>query len=150
VRHPIQAAIDARVSAAQPAEAHTIASQVAARRERLRTAGLGVPAALEFLDAGDRGATLVRPALARLRDAAAAGGLSRLDGHSPERLARKEAYQVLLVEECGRLGVAVVFLNRERGLGPGGVGPRAQWRALWLPRRQQTGRWGPPTLGHHP
>jgi site-specific DNA recombinase len=48
-----------------------------------------------------------------LRDAAAAGVMDRLYVHSPDRLARKYAYQVLLVEELGRLGVEVIFLNRE-------------------------------------
>jgi site-specific DNA recombinase len=54
---------------------------------------------MEFLDDGSSGATLVRPALERLRDAAAAGSLDRLYVHSPDRLARKYAYQVVLVEE---------------------------------------------------
>ena len=116
--HPIQAATYARVSSEQQAEAHTIASQVAALRERLRTDGLVVPAAMEFLDDGYSGATLVRPALERLRDAAAAGGIDRLYVHSPDRLARKYAYQVLLVEELGRFGVEVIFLNRELGRSP--------------------------------
>jgi site-specific DNA recombinase len=111
--HPIQAAIYARVSSEQQAEAHTIASQVAALRERLTTDGLVVPAAMEFLDDGHSGATLVRPALERLRDAAAAGSSDRLYVHSPDRLARKSAYQVLLVEEVRHLGVEVIFLTRE-------------------------------------
>jgi site-specific DNA recombinase len=115
---PIQAAIYARVSSEQQAETHTIASQVAALRERLRTDGLVVPAGMEFLDDGYSGATLVRPALERLRDAASAGVIDRLYVHSPDRLARKYAYQVLLVEELGRFGVEVVFLNRELGQSP--------------------------------
>jgi site-specific DNA recombinase len=116
--HPIQTALYARVSSEQQAEAHTIASQVAALRERVTTDGLVVPTSMEFLDDGYSGATLVRPALERLRDAAAAGGLDRLYVHSPDRLARKYAYQVLLVEELGRDGVEVVFLNRELGRSP--------------------------------
>jgi site-specific DNA recombinase len=114
----MQAAIYARVSSEQQAEAHTIASQVTALRERVTTDGLVIPAALQFLDEGYSGATLVRPALERLRDTAAAGGMDRLYVHSPDRLARKYAYQVLLVEEFGRLGVEVVFLNRELGRSP--------------------------------
>jgi DNA invertase Pin-like site-specific DNA recombinase len=42
----------------------------------------------------------------------------RLYVHSPDRLARKHAYQVLLVEEFQRCGVEVVFLNRELGRSP--------------------------------
>jgi site-specific DNA recombinase len=116
--HPIQTALYARVSSEQQAEAHTIASQVAALRERVTTDGLVIPASMEFLDDGYSGATLVRPALERLRDAAAAGSIDRLYVHSPDRLARKYAYQVLLVEELGRDGVEVVFLNRELGRSP--------------------------------
>jgi site-specific DNA recombinase len=38
--------------------------------------------------------------------------------HSPDRLARKYAYQVLLLEELQRHGVEVVFLNRAIGMSP--------------------------------
>jgi len=116
--HPIQAAIYARVSSEHQADAQTIASQVAALQDRVTTDGLVVPEALQFLDDGYSGATLVRPALERLRDAAAAEGIDRLYVHSPDRLARKYAYQVVLVEELRRLGVEIVFLNRELGRSP--------------------------------
>jgi site-specific DNA recombinase len=57
----------------------------------------------------------VRPALERLRDVAAAGSVDRLYVHAPDRLARKYAYPVLLVDELRRAGVEVVFLNRALG-----------------------------------
>jgi len=95
-----------------------MASQVAAWRERVTTDGLVVPASMELLADGDRGATLVRPALERWRDAAAAGSLDRLSVHAPDRLARQYAYQVLLVEAWGRDGVEGVFLHRELGRSP--------------------------------
>jgi site-specific DNA recombinase len=60
----------------------------------------------------------VRPALERLRDLVAAGAVERLYVHSPDRLARRYAYQVLLVDEFQRAGVEVIFLNRERGRSP--------------------------------
>ena len=114
----IAAAIYARVSSEHQATAHTIASQVAALRDRVTLDGLVLPEAMEFLDEGYSGATLVRPALERLRDVIAAGALDRLYVHSPDRLARKYAYQVLLVDEFQRMGVEVVFLNRELGRSP--------------------------------
>jgi site-specific DNA recombinase len=114
----VQAALYARVSSEQQADAHTIASQVAALRERVTADGIVVPPEREFLDAGYSGATLVRPALERLRDLAAAGDLDRLYVHSPDRLARKYAYQVLLLDEWQRAGVEVVFLNRAVGTTP--------------------------------
>jgi len=114
----IQAAIYARVSSDQQTAAHTIASQVAALRERVALDGLVLPDPMQFLDEGYSGATLVRPALERLRDVIAAGAIERLYVHSPDRLARKYVYQVLLVDEFQRMGVEVVFLNRELGRSP--------------------------------
>jgi site-specific DNA recombinase len=114
----IQAALYARVSSDQQTEAGTIASQVAALEERLKHDGLTLPAELRFIDAGYSGSTLVRPALERLRDAAANGSLDRVYVHSPDRLARKYAYQVLLVDELQRCGVELIFLNRELGRSP--------------------------------
>ena len=116
--NPIQAAMYARVSSEQQAEAHTIASQVAAVRERVAVDGLSVSEAMQFLDEGYSGATLVRPALERLRDVVASGSVDRLYVHSPDRLARKYAYQVLLVDEFRRAGVEVIFLNRALGQSP--------------------------------
>src|SRR5262245_57664308 len=115
--NPIQVAIYARASE-QQAEAHTVASQVVALRERVAADDLTVSEAMPFLDDGYSGATLVRPALERLRDVLAAGSVDRLSGHSPERLARKYAYQVLLVDEFRRAGVAIIFLNRALGQSP--------------------------------
>lgn len=114
----LHAAMYARVSSEQQATAHTIASQVAALRERVTTDGLALPEMMQFLDEGSSGATLVRPALERLRDLIATGAVDRLYVHSPDRLARKYAYQVLLVDEFQRMGVEVIFLNRELGRSP--------------------------------
>src|SRR6266446_10038434 len=115
---PTQVAMYARVSSEQQAEAHTVASQVAAVRERVAADGLTVSEAMQFLDEGYSGATLIRPGLERLRDVIAAGTVDRLYVHSPDRLARKYAYQVILVEEFRQAGVEVVFLNRELGRSP--------------------------------
>jgi site-specific DNA recombinase len=114
----LQAALYAWVSSAHQAEAHTVASQVVAWRERIAADGLAVPEALPCIEAGDRGATLVRPALERLRDLAAAGAVDRLSVHSPDRLARTYADQVLLVDAFQRVGVAVIVWNRELGQSP--------------------------------
>ena len=110
-----QAAIYARVSSEQQTTAKTIGSQVQALQERVAADGLALPGELQFVDEGYSGATLVRPGLEQVRDLAVAGGLGRLYVHSPDRLARKYAYQVLLLEEFQRAGVAVIFLNRAPG-----------------------------------
>ena len=116
--HPTQVALYARVSSAPQADAHTVGSQVAALRERVVADGLTVSEAMQFLDEGYSGATLVRPALERLRDVVAARRVDRLDVHSPDRLARKYAYHVVLVDACRRAGVAVIFLHRALGHSP--------------------------------
>jgi site-specific DNA recombinase len=113
-----QAAIDARGSAAQQAEAHTVASQGAAWRERIVAEGLTGPEALQVIDDRSRGATLVRPAWERWREMAAAGAVDRLDVHAPARLARQSADHVLRGDELQPAGVAVIFVNREVGRSP--------------------------------
>lgn len=113
-----QVAFYARVSSEQQTQKQTIASQVALLRERIiRDQGRLNPEH-EFIDEGYSGSTLIRPALERLRDTAASGAFDRLYVLAPDRLARKYAYQALLIDEFQRLGVEVVFLNRELGHSP--------------------------------
>jgi len=114
----IRAAFYARVSGEQQAAAHTIESQIAALSERGRSDGMPVPPERQFVDDGYSGATLIRPALDRLRDLVIVGAIDRIYVHSPDRLARNYAYQVLLLDEWRRRGVEVVFLNRPLGQSP--------------------------------
>jgi site-specific DNA recombinase len=114
----LRAGFYARVSGDQQAKENTIASQVEALHQRVKEDGLTCDQEMCFIDEGYSGSTLVRPALERLRDMAAAGGLDRLYVHSPDRLARKYAYQVLLVDELRRCGVELIFLNRQIGTSP--------------------------------
>ena len=111
-------AIYARVSSEQQSEAKTVESQVADLRAKVAAMGETLVAEQEFVDNGYSGATLIRPALERLRDVIAAGGIDRLYVHCPDRLARNYAHQVLLLDEFVRAGVEVVFLNREVGQTP--------------------------------
>jgi len=107
-------ALYARVSTDRQAEAQTVDSQVRALRERIAQdcpSGAQSTSILEFIDEGYSGSSLVRPALERLRDLAAMGGIERGYVHSPARLARKYAHQALLLEELRRVGVRVVFLE---------------------------------------
>jgi site-specific DNA recombinase len=113
------AALYARVSSEQQAETGTIESQISALIERIQADGHGTPSAeLQFIDNGFSGAKLVRPGLERLRDAAFNGAIDCLYVHSPDRLARKYAYQIVLVDELRKAGVDVIFLNREIGKTP--------------------------------
>ncbi|MDO8793709.1 MAG: recombinase family protein [Vicinamibacterales bacterium] len=105
------AAIYARVSSEQQREAHTIASQTAALIEWARTLDVEVPKAWIFEDDGYSGATLERPGLERVRDLAAEGQIQTVLVYSPDRLSRKYAYQILLIEELARQGVETRFLK---------------------------------------
>ena len=112
------AAIYARVSSARQAKDETIGSQLAALREHAATSRLEVPAEWVFADEGHSGATLARPALEALRDLAAQGCLDVVLVYSPDRLARKFAYQALLIEELARCGARVEFVKGPRGDSP--------------------------------
>ena len=114
----VRAAFYARVSSEQQAAAHTIESRIFALSERARNDGTPVPPERQLVDDGVSGATLVRPALDRLRDLAAVGAIDRIYVHSPDRLARNYAYQVLLLDEWRRTNVEVVFLNKSLGQSP--------------------------------
>jgi len=109
----VRVCLYARVSSQRQADELTIQSQVAALRQRIGQEGLVLDEELCFLDEGYSGATLRRPALERLRDVVYFGGIDRLYVHSPDRLARKYAYQFLLLEELKKHDVEVVFLNHD-------------------------------------
>ncbi|PZS29470.1 MAG: recombinase family protein, partial [Pseudonocardiales bacterium] len=103
------AAIYARVSSDRQRREQTIQSQTAALRELAGARGLLVVEDLVFEDEGFSGASLRRPALERLRDRAVEGRFEVVLCHAPDRLARRYAYQVLLLEELQRAGVEVIF-----------------------------------------
>ncbi len=105
------AAVYARVSSERQKEEHTITSQTAALLEHAKQLDYTVPKEWVFEDEGYSGALLVRPGLDRVRDLAAEGRLEVLLVYSPDRLSRKYAYQVLLLEELARHGVEVRFIR---------------------------------------
>jgi site-specific DNA recombinase len=115
---PARAAIYARVSSDQQAERRTIESQVQDLLARAAADGHDVSGELRFLDDGHSGASLIRPALERLRDLVALSAVDLVYVHAPDRLARSYAHQAVLVEEFARAGTEVVFLNRPIGQSP--------------------------------
>src|SRR5207247_9675723 len=104
-------AIYARVSSEQQREENTIASQTASLIEFARSHDLEVPGEWVFEDQGYSGATLERPGLERVRDLAAEGQIQVMLAYSPDRLSRKYAYQILLIEELARHGVETAFVK---------------------------------------
>jgi site-specific DNA recombinase len=109
------AAIYARVSSEQQREANTIASQTASLLEFAKNQDLEVPKEWVFEDDGYSGATLERPGLEHVRDLAAEGQIRVLLAYSPDRLSRKYAYQILLMEELARNGVETLFVKAPQG-----------------------------------
>jgi site-specific DNA recombinase len=109
------AAIYARVSSEQQREANTIASQTASLIEFAQGHDLEVPQEWVFEDDGYSGATLERPGLERVRDLAAEGQIQVVLAYSPDRLSRKYAYQILLIEELARNGVETLFVRAPQG-----------------------------------
>lgn len=108
------AAIYARVSSDRQKDENTIASQTAALIAFAADQDFQVPPEWIFEDEGYSGASLVRPGLERVRDLAAEGQIQAVLVLAPDRLSRRYAYQVLLIEELARHGVEAVFLKAPR------------------------------------
>jgi site-specific DNA recombinase len=105
----VKVALYARVSTERQAERGTIGSQLQVLREHITASGHEL--AGEYVDDGQSGARLDRPGLDALRDAAEAGLFELVWCLSPDRLARAYAYQVLVLDELARFGVAVRFTD---------------------------------------
>src|ERR1700690_1256721 len=109
------AAIYARVSSEQQREEHTIASQTTALIEFAKSHDLEGPKEGGCEDEGFSGAILERPGLERVRDLAAEGQIQAVLAYAPDRLSRKYAYQILLIEEFARHGVETLFVRSPQG-----------------------------------
>lgn len=103
----MRVAIYARVSTEAQEARGNIGSQLAVLRERIAQEGHQL--VTEFCDDGFSGARLDRPGLDALRDSAEAGQLDAVWCLSADRLARRYAYQVIVLDELERYGVSVLF-----------------------------------------
>jgi site-specific DNA recombinase len=108
----MKAAIYARVSTDKQGRDQTVDSQLDALRRWANARGHELKDDHAYIDEGYSGARLDRPALDRLRDAAREGEFDVLGVYSPDRLARRYAYQVLLLEELRKAACAVEFIER--------------------------------------
>jgi len=108
----LRAALYARVSSDQQEKERTIASQLAAITRYGEERGFHTTPALSYTDDGFSGTHLDRPALDELRDHAREGRFDVVVVLCPDRLARKYAYQVLLIEELERTGLEIHFCER--------------------------------------
>jgi len=114
---PIAAAY-ARVSTQRQTDSQSIESQIERLRAHAHAQHWELPADYVFRDDGYSGASLQRPGLDHLRDAAARARLDHILITAPDRLARNYVHQVLLVEELERHGAAVGFLDRPMSRDP--------------------------------
>jgi site-specific DNA recombinase len=105
----MRAAIYARVSSETQANRGTIGSQLALLEAKVAEVGDDLVA--RFVDDGHSGTRLDRPGLDALRDGAQAGLFERVWVLTADRLARNFAYQMLVLDELGRLGVEVSFTD---------------------------------------
>jgi site-specific DNA recombinase len=115
----MRAAIYARVSTERQERQQTIDSQLDGLRRWAGAANHDLSDLHVFRDEGYSGSRLDRPGLDALRDAVRDGEIDVVGVLAPDRLARRYAYQVLLLEEFRRAGCAVEFLNRAISDDPG-------------------------------
>jgi site-specific DNA recombinase len=107
----ITVALYARVSSEKQAQNDTIASQIAALENQIAIDGHTLLNEFKFIDNGCSGSHLIRPALEKLRDKVTYREIDKIYIHSPDRLSRKYAHQMILLEEFQKSGVEVHFLN---------------------------------------
>jgi site-specific DNA recombinase len=108
----MKVALYARVSSQIQEKKGTIASQVEALRLYAREHQHEIVESYVCKDDGYSGAVLARPALDRLRDGAQAGAFDAMVVLSPDRLSRKYAYLILILEEFERFGTQVLFVEQ--------------------------------------
>jgi site-specific DNA recombinase len=114
----MRVAIYARVSTTRQAQAQTIEQQLDRLRAAVAEHGWRLDEEHVYRDDGYSGAGLGRPGLDRLRDHAALAELDLVLVTAPDRLARTYVHQVLLIDELGRHGCRVEFLDRPMSQDP--------------------------------
>jgi site-specific DNA recombinase len=107
----MRTALYARVSTERQERQQTIESQLAALRAWAVAGGHALAEEHVFRDEGYSGGRLDRPGLDALRDAVRDGAVECVAVLSPDRLARRYAYQVILLEEFRRVSCQVTFLH---------------------------------------
>ena len=105
------AAYYCRVSTGRQEKEATIKSQIAEVEEKIRQSGNILGEDLRFADEGWSGDLLARPALDAMRDAAVKKEFEVLYVWDRDRIARKYAYQELILEELEESGIEIVDLH---------------------------------------
>src|SRR3982751_6670898 len=108
----MRAAIYARVSTERQGRDQTVDSQLDALRRWATAHGHKLKNDHVYIGEGYSGARLDRPPLHRLRHAPREGEFDVIGVYSPDRLARRYAYQILLLEEFRKTACTVEFIER--------------------------------------
>jgi site-specific DNA recombinase len=111
-------AIYARVSTERQTLAQTIEQQVERLTVHVHAQGETLRSEDMFRDDGYSGATLNRPGLDRLRDRVKETTIDRVVITSPDRLARNDVHQMVLLEEFAQAGCHVECLDQPLGQDP--------------------------------
>jgi site-specific DNA recombinase len=142
----MQVAFYARVSTSHQPHEGTIESQRRMLKQHIQHHGWSLLPEHEYIDDGSSGARLDRPALDRLRDAARRGELDAVVILSPDRLARNDAHQWLLIEEFEQVNTLLIFLQNPFGDSPQGQlltqmqGMIAEYERAQIAERTRRGR----------
>jgi len=143
----ITAALYARVSSRNQAEAGTITSQIAALDAYAEAHDMHIAPEHRFVDDGVSGRFLARRGLDGLRDAAMTKAFEVVLCLSPDRLAREMGAQHVVLYELQRYGVAIHFLNqptfsdsREARFWQQMQGLLAEWERNLIQDRMRRGR----------
>ena len=142
----MRAAIYARVSTPRQARDRKTDQQVARLERHAERKGWDLDGERVYLDEGYSGASLNRPGLDALRDAAAMAEFEVLLVSAPDRLARNYVHQVLLLEEFQGRGCRVEFAERPMSQDPNDQlllqirGAVAEYERTLIAERMRRGR----------
>jgi site-specific DNA recombinase len=157
-------AVYARVSTQRQIQMQTIEQQLERLQAHFQTQGWEWREELVIRSDGYSGASLKRPGLDRLREQAAHAHFDRVLITTPDRLARKYIYQMLLIEELEKVAESREFLERPMSQDPHDQlvlqirGAVAEYERNLITDRMRRGRlqkyragtllpWGPPPYG---
>src|SRR5215207_8648550 len=142
----MRAAIYARVSTPRQARERNTDQQVARLKRYAEQKGWVLDGGRVYLDESYSGASLNRPGLDALRDAAAMAEFEVVLVAAPDRLARNYVHQVLLLEELQGRGCRVEFLERPMSQDPNDQlllqirGAVAEYERTLIAERMRRGR----------
>src|SRR5215217_4798277 len=142
----MRAAIYARVSTPRQARESNTDQQLERLERYAERQGWVLDGGRVYLDEGHSGASLSRPGLDALRDAAAMAEFEVLLVAAPDRLARKYIHQVLLLEELQGRGCRVEFAERPMSQDPNDQlllqirGAVAEYERTLIAERMRRGR----------